>query len=164
MDLEVGEVGPLFLLPMYDRVKTIIEQVLSNEDAELVDLIFRKESGRQILCLLVDKEGGVNLEDCVSLNKKIGIALDEADAISEHYVLEVDSPGIDRWFSGKRDYERSIGRMVRVTLSEAVLDKKEYIGRLEEVLEDSIKIDVKKKGIIEILFTKIVRARQEVEL
>ena len=87
----------------------------------------------------------------------------EANIIQERYVLEVDSPGIDRPFSSKRDYERAKGRLVRVTLSEAILDKKEYIGRLEAISEDSVKIDTEKKGIIDIPFGKIVRARQEVE-
>ena len=75
----------------------------------------------------------------------------------------MDSPGIDRPFKTKRDYERAVGRLVRVTLSESIQDKKEYIARLEEVSDMGVKIDVKKKGIIEIPFEKIVRARKEIE-
>lgn len=112
---------------------------------------------------MVDREGGIRLSDCVILNKKISQALEESGVIAEGYILEVDSPGVDRWFSGRQDYERARHRMVRVTLNEAVLDKKEYIGKLEEALESAIKIEVKKKGIIEIPYDKIVRARQEVE-
>lgn len=163
LDLEVGALGPLFLLPMEDRIKGIISPVLQNEGCELVEMAFRKEAGRQVLRLLVDREGGIKLSDCVRLNQKISQVLDERNVIIEPYMVEVDSPGIDRWFTAKRDYERAKGRMVRVTLNEAILDKKEYIGRLEDISEDSIKIDVEKKGIIGIPFTKIVRARQEVE-
>ena len=148
---------------MVDRIKEIINPVLQDEGCELVEMVFRKEAGAQVLRLLVDREGGIKLSDCVRLNERIGQILDETDAIPEHYIIEVDSPGIDRWFTAKRDYERAKGRMVRVTLNEAILDKKEYIGRLEDILEDSINIDVEKKGIISIPFTKIVRARQEVE-
>jgi len=115
------------------------------------------------LRLLVDKEGGIVLSDCVRLNERIGQVLDEADAITERYMIEVDSPGVDRPFKTKRDYERAMGRMVRVTLSEAILDKKEYIGRLQEILGDYIKVDVGKKGVIDVPFTNITRARQEVE-
>lgn len=159
----MGAVGPLFLLLMIDRIKDVIIPVLEEEGVELVDLIYRREAGRQVLRLLVDKDGGIMLSDCVRLNESISRVLDETNVITEGYVLEVDSPGIDRWFTGKKDYERSEGRIVRVTLKEAILDKKEYIGRLEGILEDSIKVDVKKKGIIDIPFDKIVRARQEVE-
>ena len=137
--------------------------VLQEEGCELVDLIYRKESGKQILRLLVDREGGIKLGDCVMLNEKISRILDEGNLIQESYLVEVDSPGLDRYFTGKRDYERTIGRLLRVTLNQAILKKKEYIGRLKEVLDDSIKVDVEKKGIIDIPFTKIVRARQEVE-
>jgi ribosome maturation factor RimP len=148
---------------MLDKIKELIQPILDGENIELVEIIFRQEGGGKALRILADKEGGIQLSDCVRLNERISQVLDEANIIQERYVLEVDSPGIDRPFSSKRDYERAKGRIVRVALSEAILDKKEYIGRLEEVLEDSIKIDTEKKGIIEIAFDKITRARQEVE-
>lgn len=147
---------------MIDKIKEIIEPILREENTELVEVIYRRESGSQVLRLLVDKEGGIQLSDCVRLNEKISQVLDEKDIMSERYILEVDSPGIDRPFKIKRDYEKAKGRMVRVTLNEPVLDKKEYIGRLEEVLDESIKIDTEKKGVLEIPFTKIIRTRQEV--
>ena len=148
---------------MLDQIKQVIQPILQQENTALVDIIFRRESGQQVLRLLVDREGGIRLSDCVILNKKISQALEESGVIAEGYILEVDSPGVDRWFSGRQDYERARHRMVRVTLNEAVLDKKEYIGKLEEALESAIKLEVKKKGIIEIPYDKIVRARQEVE-
>jgi ribosome maturation factor RimP len=148
---------------MVDKIQEIIEPVLKEEQAELVEIIFRKEAGRPVLRLLVDKCDGIQMADCVRLNEKIGQALDQADVIQESYVIEVDSPGIDRLFKTKRDYERAVGRLVRVTLAERICDKKEYIARLEEVSDAGVKIDVNKKGIIEIPFEKIVRAREEIE-
>ena len=56
-----------------------------------------------------------------------------------------------------------MGRIVRVTLSERILDKKEYVAKLQEVTDTGVKIEVKKKGIIEVPFEKIVRAREEIE-
>jgi ribosome maturation factor RimP len=148
---------------MVDKIQEIIEPVLKEEQAELVEIIFRKEAGRQVLRLLVDKCDGIQMADCVRLNEKIGHALDQADVIQESYVIEVDSPGIDRLFKTKRDYERAVGRLVRITLAERICDKKEYIATLEEVSDAGVKIDVKKKGIIEIPFEKIVRAREEID-
>jgi ribosome maturation factor RimP len=157
----VGAVIPTFLF-MIDKIKNLIEPVLQREGVELVEIIYRHESGRRVLRLLVDKEGGIKLGDCVELNKKISEVLEEADVIPERYVLEIDSPGIDRPFKIKKDYERALGRTVRVTLNEAVMDKKEYIGRLVEVSDERIKIDTGKKGELEIPFEKIIRARQEI--
>jgi len=159
----VGAVYPLFLLPMIDKIKEIIEPALKEEGAELVDIIYRPEAGGRVLRFLVDKEGGIELADCARLNEKISQILDEADIIQERYILEVDSPGIDRPFKTKRDFERALGRLVRVTLSERIMDKKEYIARLEEISDAGVKIGVKKKGVIEIPFEKIVRAREEIE-
>jgi ribosome maturation factor RimP len=160
----VGAVCPLFLLPMIDKIKATIDPILQEEQVELVEVIFRKEAGRQVLRFLVNKDNGIKLSDCAELNKKIGQVLDENDIIQESYVIEVNSPGIDRLFTAKRDYERAVGRLVRVTLNEKILDKKEYIARLEEVSDAGVKIDVNKKGIIEIPFEKIVRAREEIEI
>ncbi len=149
---------------MVDKIKEIIKPILQEEQDELVEMINRKEAGRQVLRLLVDKDNGIQLSDCIKLNEKIGRVLDEGNVIQENYVIEVDSPGIDRPFKLKRDYERAIGRLVRVTLNEKILGKKEYVARLEEISDAGVKIDVEKKGIIEIPFEKIVRAREEVEL
>jgi len=149
---------------MTEKIKEFIEPIVVREGAELVDMVFRKESGRQVLRLLVDKIGGIKLSECVMLNESISLALEESDLIHESYIVEVDSPGIDRWFTAKRDYERAKGRLVRVTLNEVVLDKKEYIGRMEDVTDNLIKVNVDKKGIIDIPFSKITRARQEADL
>jgi ribosome maturation factor RimP len=149
---------------MTEKIKEFIEPIVVREGAELVDMVFRKESGRQVLRLLVDKIGGIKLSECVMLNESLSLALEESDLIPESYIVEVDSPGIDRWFTAKRDYERAKGRLVRVTLNEVVLDKKEYIGRLEDVTDNLIKVNVDKKGIIDIPFSKITRARQEADL
>ncbi len=149
---------------MLEDIKKVIVPILVEKSTELVDIAYRREAGRMVLRLLVDKEGGIKLDDCVMLNEKIGDILDRENVITESYTIEVDSPGIDRWFTSKRDYEKAKGRPVRITLNEAVLNKKEYIGRLKEVLGDSIKVNIKKKGIIEIPFDKITRARQEIEL
>jgi len=148
---------------MIEKIKETIQPIIDGENAELVEIIYRKEAGRQVLRLLVDKEGGIQLSDCVRLNEKISNAMEESNIISERYVVEIDSPGIDRPFKIKRDYGRAKGRMVRVTLVEAILEKREYIGRLLEVGEDSIKVDTEKKGILEIPFEKITRARQEIK-
>ncbi|MFA4992044.1 MAG: ribosome maturation factor RimP [Candidatus Omnitrophota bacterium] len=158
----MGELCPLFLLSMIDKIREIITSALQEEGVELVEIIYRPEAAGKVLRLLVDKDGGITIADCACLNDKISQVLDQADIIQERYSLEVDSPGIDRPFKIKRDYERAKGRYVRVTLKEAVLDKKEYIGILEEILENSIKVSTQKKGILEIQFDNIVRARQEV--
>ena len=126
---------------MIDKLKQIIEPILQEEGVELVEIIYRREGNRQVLRLLVDNEGGIKLSDCVMLNQKISQVLEETNAITESYIVEVASPGIDRAFKTKKDYERAKERMIRVTLNEAILDKKEYIARLEEILDDSIKID-----------------------
>ena len=66
---------------------------------------------------LVDKVGGVTIQECARLNRLIGQALDDANLLLDSYTLEVSSPGLDRPFALKRDYERAIGEDVDVQLN-----------------------------------------------
>ena len=65
---------------MIDKIKAVMSPILQEEQVELVEIILRKESGRQVLCVLVDKEGGIQLSDCAVLNEKISQALDQAES------------------------------------------------------------------------------------
>lgn len=115
-----------------------------------------------VLRLLVDKEGGITLNDCAMLNEKIGTLLDGQGIMSQSYILEVSSPGVDRPIVTKKDFERAKGKVVRVVLNEPLLEKFEHIGILEEILEQGIRIKTEKMGILEMSFENIKRARQEV--
>ena len=97
---------------------------------ELVDVEFVKERD-WFLRVYIDKEGGVDLDDCQAFSEKFGAALDKADIIDEAYILEVSSPGLDRILKKPRDFIREKGKSVEVKFYAPVDGKKSIVGVLE---------------------------------
>ena len=80
---------------------------------ELVDVEYVRERN-WYLRVFIDKEGGVDLEDCQSVSEKLSKILDEKDPISDNYLLEVSSPGLDRVLRKEKDFIRYAGRTVDI--------------------------------------------------
>ena len=124
-----------------ERVRELTSRLLSEAGIELVELTYRRESGGMTLRFTVDKAGGITIGECGALNRKIADILDEADPIEEHYMLEVQSPGLDRKLVETSDFERTIGKDIFVVTYGPVENKREFTGKLKWVGEESIKIE-----------------------
>jgi len=90
------------------------------------------------LRLILDREGGVRLEDCELVSKLASAFLDVADFGRGRYTLEVSSPGLDRELYGPRDYARFSGSKVRVRFVDPESGKRAtLVGRLAEYRQDA---------------------------
>ena len=118
-----------------DRLTALIEPALEEAGAELVELEVAGTRNRPVLRAYVDREGGITLDDCARLSRRLEHALESAGAVPERYVLEVSSPGIERRLSRRRDFERQAGRDISVRLYTKREGRKRFIGRLERVLD-----------------------------
>ena len=78
-----------------DLIAKEVETIIAGSDIELVDVEYVRERD-WYLRVFIDKEGGVDLEDCQAVSEKLSRVLDEKDPIRENYLLEVSSPGLDR--------------------------------------------------------------------
>ncbi|MBT5873999.1 MAG: ribosome maturation factor RimP [Candidatus Latescibacteria bacterium] len=115
-----------------DRVRVIAEPLISASGMELVDLELVGGRGNYILRVLIEKPSKVTLQDCVTINRELSDIMDVEDPIPYKYTLEVSSPGLDRPFKYVRDYNRALGKLVRITTQIPVEGKMEHIGRLED--------------------------------
>jgi ribosome maturation factor RimP len=97
-------------------IEKLVAPLLAQEGAEFVDLETLREHGRQVLRFYLDKPGGITLDDCEHFSNRIGALLDEADAVSGPYVLEVSSPGLDRVLKKEKDFLRFTDKAVQVRL------------------------------------------------
>lgn len=113
-----------------DSVEHDLEPILSELKLELIDVEFVKEGADFYLRIYIDKEGGVNIQDCQVTSRAIEKVLDEKDTISEPYILEVSSPGLDRILKKDKEFERYKGRLVDVKLYKAVEGEKHYTATL----------------------------------
>ena len=124
--------------PLVAQLQTLAEPILAEQGMELVELTCRPQGRQQVVRLLVDKVGGVTIQQCARVNQQIGQALDAANLIGESYTIEVSSPGLDRPLASKRDFERAIGEDVVVTLSVGEGRFKELQGMLLAIQHEAI--------------------------
>jgi ribosome maturation factor RimP len=151
------------------KVAEYVRPILEQEQVELVDLIYRYESGphsgagRNVLRLLVDKPGGVTLDDLTRLNRGVSQILDESALIEQSFVLEVNSPGLDRPLVTRRDYERNINKTVRLILKNQKGATDIVTGDVKVAAEDRVVLDIKGAESV-FLFKDIIKARLEIKL
>ena len=134
-----------FLLYMADnisRIIEIIEPIAKEEACEVVDAEFTSDTGRKVLRVYIDKEGGVQLGDCARVSHAVEDKLEVEDAVSGPYSLEVSSPGIPRPIRTREHFQKVTGQKVRVTTREKINDRKNFVGILKNVAETVLVIDI----------------------
>ncbi|MDE2313756.1 MAG: ribosome maturation factor RimP [Elusimicrobia bacterium] len=114
-----------------EKLEEIIAPLAEQESAELVDLTFAPEGGRWVLRVIMDKPGGITLDDCAYFSDRIGSLLDSTNAIARSYVLEVSSPGLDRIIKKEKDFIRFAGQKVRVELKQSLHGRRRFAGELK---------------------------------
>ena len=150
-----------------EQVEQTIQPVLDALNFELVDVEFVKEGKDHFLRISIDKEGGVDLNDCTLASEKISEVMDENDPIPEMYYLDVASPGAERPLKKEADYQNAIGKPVFVSLYAQINGEKEWLGVLKSVTDETIIVEVKVKTAkkeVEIPREKIAKARHAVML
>lgn len=125
----------------------IVLPIVEELDIELIDVEYIKEGPNMYLRVYIDKDNGVNLDDCQKVSEKLSDKLDELDPISDNYFLEVSSPGIDRPLKNDKDLKRSIGKDVEVNLYKSLDGKKKLTGKLVNYDEEKIYIEEDLKNI-----------------
>ena len=97
-----------------DRLQPLIATIVEKFSADFLDLEIKGSKNNVVVRVIVDAEGGVGVETCAAISRALADELDMADAIASRYRLEVSSPGLDRPLRTLRDFQRNLGREVRV--------------------------------------------------
>lgn len=118
----------------------LVTPIIEENNFELVDVEYVKEGADYYLRVYADKEGGINIDDCVLISRALEAKLDEADKISDAYILEVSSPGLTRPLKKDKDFIRSINKLVEIKLYKVINGYKEYEGILKEYTDTTITI------------------------
>ncbi|MBE0426391.1 MAG: ribosome maturation factor RimP [Nitrospirae bacterium] len=144
------------------KVSQLAGQIADVQGVELFDVELIG-TGKLLIRVTIDKEGGVTLDDCERFSKSLGAVFDVEDPVPGSYTLEVSSPGLDRPLKSLEDYEKNKGKLVRVVTSEKIENQNFFIGRILEIEDNFLKLLVNRREI-NIPFNKISRARLEIEL
>ena len=113
-------------------VEKLVAPILEEIELELVDIEYVKEGNNWFLRVFIDKEGGIDIDDCGNVSEKLSKRLDEADLITTPYFLEVSSPGLERPLKKAKDFEWAIGKKVSVKTTEPIEETRVFEGILSE--------------------------------
>ena len=137
----------------------LIMPTVNDLGCSLWDIEYVKEGSKYILRITIDKENGVDINDCEAVHRAIDPILDEADPIPVQYYLEVSSPGIERELRLPFHFEVCMGHKIDVKLFTSFEGKKQYSGILNEYDEennvitvDDVKINLDKASKINLHF------------
>ncbi len=145
-----------------EKIKGIIEPVLSDLGFELVEVQLRRESSGLVLRLMIYKDEGIRLDDCSLVSREVGYLLEVDDPISGAYTLEVTSPGLDRPLSTARDFERNKGKKVTVVFDDHG-DNKTVTGTVQFIeSEMSLHLNTGGKDLV-IDLLQIIKAQLVIE-
>lgn len=115
-----------------DRTKALIQEIVTAEGLELVDVELKGGLNHRILRIYIDKPAGITHADCQRVSDQVGIELDVEGLVPGAYTLEVSSPGLTRKLSGAKDFEKSRGRVVKLQTREPIDGLRSFRGVLTE--------------------------------
>lgn len=113
------------------RIAELAKPLCDELGLELWDVKFEKEGATWYLRVFIDKDGGINIDDCESFSRPFNKLLDEVDPISQSYVFEVSGPGLGRELRKQEHFERFIGEKIKIRFIRARNGEKEAVGILK---------------------------------
>lgn len=124
-------------------VLALAEPIAAQEGAYIYDVEYVKEGGVWFLRIYADKEdGGISLDECEAISRKLSEVLDREDPISQNYYLEVSSPGIERKLKTDAHFQKYMGETVDVGLYKAINGAKQQTGSLKGYDGEVIQVEV----------------------
>ena len=141
-----------------EEVAHEIEPVLAQAGVELVDVEYVRRHRPPLLRVLIDKDGGVTVEDCQRTSELISPVLDASSVLTSRYVLEVSSPGFDRPLTKEKDFIRFAGQPVKVKTHSAIGGRSLFSGILQSLKGSELVLEIDGSQV-EIPVSEIASAR-----
>ena len=124
-----------------ESVKSLLDPITREKGCFVLDVEFKREGPERVLRITLDKPGGITMEECAQVNTKLGEILEQSNAINEHYVLEVTSPGLDRTLKKDSDFEWALGKNIKVSTYGPLDGKNVFKGKLFGLGDNAIVIE-----------------------
>ena len=123
------------------RTEQILMPIAERFGVEIYDVEYVKEGSDWYLRAYIDKEGGIAVDDCEAVSRRLSDWLDKEDFIEDSYILEVSSPGLGRPLKKEKDFARSVGKQVDIRLYRQREKQKDFSGILISYDKDSVTIE-----------------------
>ncbi len=141
------------------KLLNLIEPVVAGLGYELVGVEHLPQGHHSLLRIYIEnRDGGVTVTDCENVSRQVSIVFDVEDPIAGRYSLEVSSPGLDRLLFQVRDYERFIGREIKVQLATPINGRRKMTAKLLGVAEGVITVEFEGEAL-QFSFDNVDKAR-----
>ena len=126
------------------QVFELVSPIATELGIEVVEVEYVKKHDGMNLTIFIDKEGGVNINDCEALHRAVDLPLDKLNPTDDQpYILNVSSLGLDRSLTTPRDFQRNIGKEIEVTFFAPYEGRKKLEGILKDFDKEFFLLDVK---------------------
>lgn len=122
------------------KTEEILLPITEEYGFELVDVEYVKEGSMWYLRAYIDKPGGISIDDCEAVSRRLSDVLDEKDYIEDSYIMEVSSPGLGRPLKKEKDFKRSLGKEVEIRTYRMIDKQKEFTGILKDYDPDTVTV------------------------
>ena len=129
------------------KTEEILLPITEEYGFELVDVEYVKEGSTWYLRAYIDKPGGIDINDCEKVSRRLSDLLDEKDYIEDAYILEVSSPGLGRPLKKEKDFKRSMGEEVEIRTYKAMDGSNEFYGILKAYDDATVTIQSEEEEI-----------------
>ena len=152
-----------FSLLDLDRTRGIIENVVSSEGMELVELELKGSLNHRVLRIYIDKPSGISHEDCRVISDQVGTLLEVEDLIPGSYILEVSSPGLTRKLTKNSDFHRFRGRRVKIQTKLPIHGTRTLRGVLLGLDGETVTVELDKAEVVQIPLVSIAKANLDID-
>ncbi|MBO5292637.1 MAG: ribosome maturation factor RimP [Lachnospiraceae bacterium] len=124
------------------KTEELLQPIAEANGVSIYDVEYVKEGSDWYLRAYIDKEGGVDINDCETVSRALSEALDQADFVEDAYILEVSSPGLGRTLKKDKHLQKSLGEEVELRTYKPIDKCKEFVGILKSYDQDTVTIEV----------------------
>ena len=139
-----------------EHLEVLLAPLLEDGDCFLIDIVIKPSKASQKVTILVDSDEGITIQQCTSISRRLAKQLEELEIFTDAYTLEVSSPGLDQPLVLPRQYQKNVGRSLKITLKTGEVLQ----GTLTDAGQDRITIQLpapKKKSKTPVDETSLVR-------
>jgi ribosome maturation factor RimP len=140
-----------------EGVSDLVEGILEEMGFELVDVEYVSNQGRWILRLLIDKEGGVTIDDCAKVSNELGDLIDVKNFIDHPYALEISSPGLDRPLKKEKDILKAMNKKIQLRMRAPIKGRRNYSGYLRDFRDGALHVEIE-TGVVALRWSEVDKA------
>jgi ribosome maturation factor RimP len=151
------------LQEIIQQFENLATPIVEEEKMEIWAADLRQESGRWILRLMLEREGGASLDDLTRVHRQLSDLLDVHDLVPWRYTLEVSTPGVNRPLLRPEQYRRYLGQRVRIQTRSMQSGRRMFVGLLDQVEDNRVCIIDVDVGQVWIPLDEVRKAATEYE-